>query len=291
MDNTGEAGEKTAKRRARVQPCRSLPARLTALAPEVRFFDSYERRTPPQQGSTLTKGKNVPQRLKPSAAKSFTARSGRTMARTGLRMMPTSPSSPLKIRTAGFPQYGFKAGCQKVPSREWRPRVAPSRFASLLRSAAFSLSCSALCRRGCAFRTATRAATPLYPRGPRSGLGCVVPIHHSLNRPHPPHSWAQRAFAASQLIRPAFAVRFRLGNPRLVPCFHYSFFLSMSSSTTPGSLTAACTQFLRRQRWPSPVQHSLGTPIHPTNPFRVGGTFRSFTTVRLRYNLLICSPS
>jgi hypothetical protein len=37
-------------------------------------------------------------------------RSGRTMARTGLRMMPTFPSSPLRFRTAGFPQYGSKAG-------------------------------------------------------------------------------------------------------------------------------------------------------------------------------------
>ena len=31
------------------------------------------------------------------------------MARTGLRMMPTFPLSPLKPRTVGFPQYGFKA--------------------------------------------------------------------------------------------------------------------------------------------------------------------------------------
>jgi len=31
------------------------------------------------------------------------------MARTGLRMMPTSPSPPLKFRTVGFPQYGFRA--------------------------------------------------------------------------------------------------------------------------------------------------------------------------------------
>ena len=37
------------------------------------------------------------------------------MARTGLRMMPTFPSSPLKFRTAGFPQYGFKAGFQSEP--------------------------------------------------------------------------------------------------------------------------------------------------------------------------------
>jgi hypothetical protein len=32
------------------------------------------------------------------------------MARTGLRMMPTFPSPPLKFRTAGSPRYGFKAG-------------------------------------------------------------------------------------------------------------------------------------------------------------------------------------
>jgi hypothetical protein len=31
------------------------------------------------------------------------------MARTGLRMMPTFPSSPLKFRAAGFPRHGFKA--------------------------------------------------------------------------------------------------------------------------------------------------------------------------------------
>ena len=31
------------------------------------------------------------------------------MARTGLRMMPTFPPAPPKFRTAGFPQYGFKA--------------------------------------------------------------------------------------------------------------------------------------------------------------------------------------
>ena len=36
--------------------------------------------------------------------------SGGIEARTGLRMMPTSPRSPLSFRTAGFPQYGWKAG-------------------------------------------------------------------------------------------------------------------------------------------------------------------------------------
>src|SRR5246127_5509959 len=37
-------------------------------------------------------------------------RSGRTEARIGLRMMPTFPRSSLSFRTAGFPQYGWKAG-------------------------------------------------------------------------------------------------------------------------------------------------------------------------------------
>ncbi len=36
--------------------------------------------------------------------------SGRAKARSGLRMMPTFPLPSLKFRTAGFPQYGFKAG-------------------------------------------------------------------------------------------------------------------------------------------------------------------------------------
>ena len=166
-----------------------------------------------------------------------------------------------------------------------------SRFAFFLRSPAFSLLCSALCRRGCALWNRHASSFAALPQGSslRSGLYCPGPS--SLNRPHPPHSWAQRAFAALQLIPAAFAVRLRLGDPRLVPCFHRSFFLSMSSSATPGILTAAYTQFLHRQHWPSSLQYRLGIPIHPTNPFHVGGTFRSFTTVCLRYNLLICSPS
>src|SRR5216683_3051174 len=32
-------------------------------------------------------------------------------ARSGLRMMPTFPRSPLSFRTVGFPQYGWRAGC------------------------------------------------------------------------------------------------------------------------------------------------------------------------------------
>ena len=49
-------------------------------------------------------------KLRPLPLIILSAESGRTEARTGLRMMPTSPRSPLSFRTAGFPQYGWKAG-------------------------------------------------------------------------------------------------------------------------------------------------------------------------------------
>ena len=45
--------------------------------------------------------------------------SGRIEARTGLRMMPTFPRSSLSFRTAGFPQYGWKAGfCGAFPDNQ-----------------------------------------------------------------------------------------------------------------------------------------------------------------------------
>jgi hypothetical protein len=50
------------------------------------------------------------------------------MARTGLRrMMPTSPSSPLKFRTVGFPQYGFKASLSdRACPQRCTVKLAPS---------------------------------------------------------------------------------------------------------------------------------------------------------------------
>jgi hypothetical protein len=52
--------------------------------------------------------------------------SGRIEALTGLRMMPTFPRSPLSFRTAGFPQYGCKAGFPSgaFPGRR-RLKLAP----------------------------------------------------------------------------------------------------------------------------------------------------------------------
>src|SRR5262249_40535469 len=67
----------------------------------------------------------------------------------------------------------------------------------------------------------------------RSGLCCPGPS--PLNRPHPPHSQAHRNFIALRLICDAFAVRERLGDPRVVPGFRCTFLPGMPPPTTPGS--------------------------------------------------------
>ena len=59
------------------------------------------------------------------------------------------------------------------------------------------------------------------------------------NRPHPPRSQAHRDFTAQRLIRDAFAVRERLGDPRAVPSFRCTFPPGMPPPRTPGSSTSS----------------------------------------------------
>jgi hypothetical protein len=120
-------------------------------------------------GSLLLPRKNLP----------FSAScrlSGKAMARTGLRMMPTFPSPPLKFRTASFPRYGFKAGI----SDEAFPKPGlPSSFVPT----AVTVDSLLCVRDGALVCTSVRAVLPLYPRGPRSGPGYAVPIHLHLIGP------------------------------------------------------------------------------------------------------------
>jgi len=151
------------------------------------------------------------------------------MARTGLRMMPTSPSPPLKFRTVGFPQYGYKASLSDGafqtnpraevdsrrtleaspvcphPSRPVRPRHLVSSESHL--PGHFARRCvRGICR-----------ATPGVLG---SSASCAVSLHHGLLRPHPSVSRARDDFAAVPFIHRAFAVRERLGDPRDLPYFH-----------------------------------------------------------------------
>jgi hypothetical protein len=110
----------------------------------------------------------------------------------------------------------------------------------------------------------------------------------SLNRPHPPHSQAHRDFTAWRLIRDAFAVRERLGDPRVVPSFRCTFLPGMPSSPTPGSSTSTCSR-ASTPTWPSPFDHRLGTPNIPAIRF-TRATHYVASLVRFRYGLPSCSP-
>ena len=102
--------------------------------------------------------------------------SGKAKARTGLRMMPTFPLPPLKFRTAGFPRYGFKAGLSD--------EAFPANWLAIVLRALGCQRDSLLCVRDDALiSTSVRADLPLYPRGPRSGPGYVVPVHPHLIGP------------------------------------------------------------------------------------------------------------
>ncbi len=124
-------------------------------------------------------------------------------------MMPTLPPPPLKFRTAGFPQYGFKAGVSDGafpfganPSRQpvcLRPSCSPL-------AASYTPYCAGHVAR---LSTTVRADFAALPQGPslRSELFCLGPS--TLIRPHPPHSQAHLDFATLRLIRDALAVRSR----------------------------------------------------------------------------------
>ena len=171
--------------------------------------------------------------------------------------MPTFPRSPLSFRTAGFPQYGWKAGCQAVPSRvisglSLLPAFAVRvRFASALRAPRGRVGYPALCRVEDSIDAPPWRVECPPPQGPSLGSGLCCPGPSSLNRPHPPHSQAHRDFTAWRLIRDAFAVRERLGDPRVVPGFRCPFLPDMPSSPTPGSRASKCSR-ASMPTWPSP---------------------------------------
>ena len=95
------------------------------------------------------------------------------MALIGLRMMPTFPSPPLKFRTVGFPQYGYKASLsagvfqgsgevKSTPDIRSMPHCCSPTFARLhVAAAAWALSPTRPTPR----RAAVRAAIAALPQG------------------------------------------------------------------------------------------------------------------------------
>src|SRR6516164_1214987 len=92
------------------------------------------------------------------------------------------------------------AGTAPRPDYQTRPSQRAGLPSSFVLSAAINYSL--LCVRVDALVKHLRASgSTALPQGPslRSGLCCPDPS--SLNRPHPPHSWAHPDFTASRLIR------------------------------------------------------------------------------------------
>ena len=104
-----------------------------------------------------------------------------------------------------------------------------------------------------AVHAATRCAlaiTILLPEFKLENIACEEgkkrgSLHRSINayRPHPTHSQAHRDFAVLRLIRDTFAVRVRLGDPRVVPSFHCPFLPDMPPSMSPGRSESCFFQF------------------------------------------------
>ena len=195
-------------------------------------------------------------------------------------MMPTFPRSPLSFRTAGFPQYGWRAGIsdQAFPPR--RTVQASSQHTLSTRWLAFALRAS---RRKLYTPARSRgwllADAPPWrlgsppPQGSSLGtkLCCLGPS--SLNRPPPPHSRAPRDFAARRLIREVCAVRERTKQPPsgsglslIIPSWH-------AVLHDPGEFGHRYGPVLRCRLWPSPRSDGLGTPAVPAIRFTRGSYF------------------
>ena len=107
------------------------------------------------------------------------------------RMMPPFPPSSLRCRTAGFPRYSSKAGLSDGAFPALPPvKPAPGntlrqlRFASILRASRGMPTVPVLSRGQLLGETPPfNRYISVYPRGPRSGPGYVVPVHHHLIGP------------------------------------------------------------------------------------------------------------
>ena len=145
--------------------------------------------------------------------------------------MPTFPLPSLKFRTVGFPQYrlqGQPVRCdlptRHATNRERRhPAWSSTRdsFVITLRMRPLPIS-----RPGSESWSSRRFSVPLCKRLCLSTPGVlgsrtssVVSRAHCVLRPHPSVPQARDDFTAWPLIRRAFAVRVRLGDPRDFPYF------------------------------------------------------------------------
>jgi hypothetical protein len=154
-----------------------------------------------------------------------------------------------------------------------KKKMAPPATSS--RSAAQAGRCRSGCLRARWNRRASRARVS------------TADMSNPLNWPHPPHSQAHRNLTARRLIRDAFAVRERRGDPRVVPAFTAHSFLACRP-LRPRGVRHRYPE-IRCRHWPSPNDHRLGTPDTPAIRSTRAVDFVA-SLVRFRYSLPGCSP-
>jgi hypothetical protein len=117
-----------------------------------------------------------------------------------------------------------------------RPRVLRVvQFASALRASRCLYRPILVLSRGtrCAGAPPCKRLKPLYPRGPRSGPGYVVPVHPRLIDPiRPTHRHSATSPQSDLDALPSLCASLaRLGDPRVVPCFRWP---TVSTCRPPG---------------------------------------------------------
>jgi hypothetical protein len=123
-------------------------------------------------------------------------------------------------------------------------------------------------------------------------FGLFCPDPSSLNRPHPPHSQAHRAFTARWLIRDALAMRERPGKLRGVSSYRCPFFPDIPPSMTPGSFRRFAIVMIQFSDAEHGLRQDVTSSALPSscNPFRGGPHFGDIL-IQLRYGLSVCAPS
>jgi hypothetical protein len=165
--------------------CGSLILHRNGLAPSTSC-----RPFPAHRGSVDTPCKSC---VRFVAVVTAGSRSGRIEARTGLRMMPTSPRSPLSAGQRVFPSTAGRLAYQAGPTQfvfQLKPapgiRCPTPGLSSPFVHLVADIGCPVLCRAMGSIVHRHAVGYPTYPRGPRSGPGYVVLAPHHLVGPMRP---------------------------------------------------------------------------------------------------------
>ena len=160
------------------------------------------------------------------------------------------PPPPLKFRTAGFPQYGFK--------RDTRAATFAEHPARLVRGTSPG-PCPLWPQRACVLLAGGRSPEHSRPEALGSPAGCAVPPGHSLLRPHLPLSAPLPGLSSSSQRVSSRPNRPGTEAERFPALLHVS--VSSCHLPYPGGPDGCMWSILHRLPRPSPSSHRLGTRI------------------------------